>query len=366
MPVNNPKKTLGASLLANRPAHPTSPETDTPPSRASSLPHGFFGSHKTHTHRRTLWELSLLAIAVGLLASMLNVPPHREQARLPQGFLGFHDPASPHPSNSFSVPPRLAWGVFLPQGLGMGAMPVNNLKKRWERACSRIGRHIQHHQKLIHRHREQAQLPHGFFGSHKTHTHRRTLWELSLLAIAEGLLASMLNVPPHREQARLPQGFLGFHDPAFTTPKQQAFSTAAPRLAGVSPTGIGDGCDACEQPEKTLGASLLANRPAHPTSPETDTPPSRAGSLPHGFSGSHKTHAHRRSLWELSLLAIAVGLLASMLNVPPPSRASSAPTGVLGFSRSCIHHTQTTGFQYHRASPGGGFSHRDWGWMRCL
>ncbi len=73
------------------------------------------------------------------------------------------------------------------------------------------------------------------------------LWEQSLLAIAVGLLASMLNVPP----------------------------------------------------------------------------PSRASPLPHRFLVVYKISVHRRSLWEPSLLAMAVGLLASMLNVLPPSRASS-------------------------------------------
>ena len=45
------------------------------------------------------------------------------------------------------------------------------------------------------------------------------------------------------------------------------------------------------------------------------------------FSGViMKFELHPGSLWELSLLAIAVGQLARMLNVPSPSRASSAPT----------------------------------------
>ena len=39
----------------------------------------------------------------------------------------------------------------------------------------------------------------------------------------------------------------------------------------------------------------------------------------------YKINGHHRSLWEPSLLAIAMGLLASMLNVPPPSRASPLP-----------------------------------------
>ena len=54
-------------------------------------------------------------------------------------------------------------------------------------------------------------------------------------------------------------------------------------------------------------------------------PLSRASSLPHRFLVVYKISVHRRSRWEPSLLAMAVGLLASMLNVPPPSRAGSLP-----------------------------------------
>ncbi len=46
---------------------------------------------------------------------------------------------------------------------------------------------------------------------------------------------------------------------------------------------------------------------------------------PTQFLVGYKINAHRRSLWEQSLLAISVGLLALMLNVPPSSRASPLP-----------------------------------------
>ncbi len=87
------------------------------------------------------------------------------------------------------------------------------------------------------------------------------LWEQSLLAIAVGLLASMLNVPP----------------------------------------------------------------------------PSRASPLPHRFLVVYKISVHRRSLWEPSLLAMAVGLLASMLNVLPLSRASSLPHRFLVVYKISVH-----------------------------
>ena len=54
----------------------------------------------------------------------------------------------------------------------------------------------------------------------------------------------------------------------------------------------------------------------------TDRPLSRASSLPHRFLVVYKISVHHSPLWEPSLLAIAVGLLASMLNVLPLSRAS--------------------------------------------
>ncbi|AUM72317.1 hypothetical protein C0J56_28200 [Pseudomonas fluorescens] len=52
-------------------------------------------------------------------------------------------------------------------------------------------------------------------------------------------------------------------------------------------------------------------------------------------------------LWEQSLLAIAVGLLASMLNVPPSSRASSLPQ----WDRSTTGRTRPAVRPPSRASP---------------
>ncbi|WP_354339821.1 hypothetical protein, partial [Pseudomonas kilonensis] len=43
-------------------------------------------------------------------------------------------------------------------------------------------------------------------------------------------------------------------------------------------------------------------------------PPSRASLAPTRIGGGRSTRQHRKSLWELSLLAMAVGLLASLLN----------------------------------------------------
>ncbi|KAB0529392.1 hypothetical protein F7R03_32730, partial [Pseudomonas palleroniana] len=59
-------------------------------------------------------------------------------------------------------------------------------------------------------------------------------------------------------------------------------------------------------------------------------PSSRASSAPTLIPGAHGIGVHRQPLWELSLLAIAVGQAALKLNVPPSSRASSAPTLIPG------------------------------------
>ena len=52
---------------------------------------------------------------------------------------------------------------------------------------------------------------------------------------------------------------------------------------------------------KPVGASLLAMRPAHPTSPQTDTPPSRASPLPQEKRGPTKSQVGYKaaSRWTL-------------------------------------------------------------------
>ncbi|KAB0520956.1 hypothetical protein F7R20_26970 [Pseudomonas brassicacearum subsp. brassicacearum] len=57
-------------------------------------------------------------------------------------------------------------------------------------------------------------------------------------------------------------------------------------------------------PLPLVGASLLAMGPAHPTSPQTDTPLSRASSLPQGKRGLTKNQVGSKaaSLWLLILI----------------------------------------------------------------
>jgi len=79
-----------------------------------------------------------------------------------------------------------------------------------------------------------------------------------------------------------------------------------------------------------VGAGLLAKRPEHSTYSSTVPSPSRASSLPHGIGNDLQICGHCKSLWEQSLLAMAVDQLASALDVPPSSRASFAPTDLTG------------------------------------
>ena len=113
-----------------------------------------------------------------------------------------------------------------------------------------------------------------------------------MLAIAVGLLASRLDVPPSSRAGSLPHWISGAH-----------------KSGGHHNFLVGAGLLA-----KAVGQ--LASR--------LDVPPSsRAGSLPHWISSAHKSGGHHNFPVGASLLAKAVGLLASRLDVPPSSRASS-------------------------------------------
>ena len=90
--------------------------------------------------------------------------------------------------------------------------------------------------------------------------------------------------------------------------------------------------------KSTVGASLLAKRPSHPTSMSPDTPLSRASSLPQGSCIGFNTVQHPKSTVGASLLAMRLAHPTSMSPDTPLSRASSLPQG------SCI------GFKY-RAAP---------------
>ncbi|SFH43264.1 hypothetical protein SAMN03159297_05165 [Pseudomonas sp. NFACC45] len=103
-----------------------------------------------------------------------------------------------------------------------------------------------------------------------------------------------------------------------------------------SPEGAGWSQDPCS-PQIPVGASLLAKAVGLLASMLNVSPPSRAGPLPHGYRAGRRTHVHLKSPVGASLLAMAVGLLASMLNVSPPSRAGPLPHGYRAGRRTHVH-----------------------------
>jgi hypothetical protein len=80
---------------------------------------------------------------------------------------------------------------------------------------------------------------------------------------------------------------------------------------------------------KPVGASLLAMRPAHPTSSSAVKPPSRARSLPHWIFGRYKIHVHRKTCGS-ELAREGASKPNIHVTEPPLSRASFAPTDLMG------------------------------------
>ncbi len=129
---------------------------------------------------------------------------------------------------------------------------------------------------------------------------KSSLWEQSLLAIVVGQVARMLDVSASSRASSLPQGSAA----GFDFPATQVFSVGA-KLARDSG---GSGC-------KDVGCvGLFASKLA----PTEDLRQASISRLP------------KSSLWEQSLLAIAVGQVARMLDVSASSRASSLPQGICG------------------------------------
>ncbi len=78
----------------------------------------------------------------------------------------------------------------------------------------------------------------------------------------------------------------------------------------------------------SVGASLLAKRPAHPTSSSTVTPPSRAGSLPQEKRGPHQESGRLSGMPSLSeaprggaeaLWLLSTGPASGLFESDPPS-----------------------------------------------
>jgi len=72
---------------------------------------------------------------------------------------------------------------------------------------------------------------------------------------------------------------------------------------------------------KPVGASLLAKAKCQSTLILADRAPSRAGSLPQWFCGSHQYSGVNAKPVGVSLLAMTEGQLTKMLTAPAPSRA---------------------------------------------
>jgi len=160
-------------------------------------------------------------------------------------------------------------------------------------------------------HREQARLPPGFFGTHRFSIHPQSIVGASLLAIAVGQLASGLNVPPSSRASSAPTWVLRYpqiqHPPTIHCGSELARDSSGSACIGI---------ECADVIASKLGSHM-------------------GSSVPTDSASAHNP------LWELSLLAIAVGQLASGLNVLTSSRASSAPTWVLRYPQ--IQHPPTWG-----------------------
>ncbi len=178
------------------------------------------------------------------------------------------------------------------------------------------------------RHREQAR-------SHRVWRHAWMVW---VSAIQCG-----------SEPARDGGGFVGL-DVGWT-------GVIASRLA---PTGFGGMPGWCGSPRSSVGASLLAMAVGLLASMLDGLASSRAGSLPQGLAACLGGVDLRDPMWEPSLLAMAVGLLASMLDGLASSRASPASTGFGDVPESTIQCGSEP------ARDGGGSVGIDVGWAGVI
>ncbi|CAH0296867.1 hypothetical protein SRABI06_04414 [Pseudomonas brassicacearum] len=213
-------------------------------------------------HRSPNVGASLLAKAVGQLASMLDVLPPSRAGSLPQYF----ETAS----------------EFLP-----AANPL------WERACSRKRWASLHRCWMCWRHREQARSHSISRAPPKFLPTANPLWERACSRKRWVILHRCWMCYRHREQAR--SHSISRPPPSFCPPQIPCGSEPARESGG--PACIDVGC-----------AGAIASRLA-----------------PTVFRDRLRVSAHRKSFVGASLLAKAVGQLASMLDVLAPSRASSPP-----------------------------------------
>ncbi|WP_212799880.1 hypothetical protein [Pseudomonas sp. St316] len=81
----------------------------------------------------------------------------------------------------------------------------------WEPSLLAMRRHIQHRCKQPLRYREQAQLPQGSAVCMRFVAAKKSMWELSLLAMAVYQFLVMLDVPAYSRASSLPAFFQVVH-----------------------------------------------------------------------------------------------------------------------------------------------------------
>jgi len=158
-----------------RPIHSTSPSPDTPPSLASQLPQGICGVPRFCARCSSLWERACPRCGPYIQHLHFLIHRHRWQASSHRGCVDYPDfviaavhcgsglarDAPIHSTSPFpDTPPSLA--SQLPQGICGVPRFCARCSSLWERACPRWCPHIQHHHRLIHRHRWQASSHRGF------------------------------------------------------------------------------------------------------------------------------------------------------------------------------------------------------------
>ena len=121
----SPQSTVGAGLLAKRPAPSTSPATAPPRHREQA---------RSHSNSRPDTNSAVTEQPVG--AGLPAIRPAQAISAVPD--------------------PPLSRASPLPHGISSERKPCIHPNQLWERACSRRGRHLQHRRRLPPRHREQA------------------------------------------------------------------------------------------------------------------------------------------------------------------------------------------------------------------
>ncbi len=241
-----------------------------------------------------LWEQSLLAIAVGQLARMLDVPPPSRASLAPtldlqwtRNLCSAQFPLWEQSLLAIAVG-QLAWMLDVPASSRASLAPTLDLQ--WTRnLCS-------------------AQFP---------------LWEQSLLAIAVGQLALMLDVPASSRASLAPtldlQWARNLCSAQFPLWEQSLLAMAVGRLAWI-----------------------------------LDVPASSRASLAPtlDLQWTRNLCLAQFPLWEQSLLAIAVGQLALMLDVPASSRASPLPHWIFSGQEIYVWHSSLCGSELARDSGG--------------